>query len=230
MSAVIAAGGFGERFGGEVPKQFAELEGEPVVIRSLKPFILHPDCSGIAVAVPGGWVDWMKREIRNQGWRDRVKVVKGGEYRGDSVYAGLRALKETDVVMIHDAARPFIPLELITTAARKAWEYGGAAAAIPVSDTLKREKDGIVNGTITRAGLWRVQTPQAFRYKIIMKAYKIARKLGFQGTDDAVLLERFTGIKVKLVPGSDLNIKITTPDDLYLARAVVRILSEKIID
>lgn len=226
LSAVIAAGGKADRFGQDIPKQFIELEGVPIVVRSIEPFVKHPECTGVAVAVPAEWVDWMKGQVKERNWKDIVKVVKGGKQRGDSVYAGLKALKETDIVLVHDAARPFITTEMITKTAMKAWEYGGAAAAVPITDTIKRERDGIIIGTINRNGLWRVQTPQAFRFKVIMKVYKIARKQDFQGTDDAALLERFTGIKVKLVPGSEINIKITTPEDLKFAAAFARIMDE----
>ena len=222
LSAVIAGGGVGARCGGEIPKQFQELDGIPVILRTIRKFVQHPECSAIAVVVPADWTDWMRKQVRAMEWRDKVRVVKGGAERGDSVFAGLKALKETDVVVIHDAARPFLTSEMITESAKRAWEYGGATTAVPVTDTLKRENEGVISGTVRRKGLYRVQTPQGFRFKIIMKAYKISRKIGFSGTDDCVLLERFTGIKVKLVKGSNLNIKITTPEDFDIAEAIIR--------
>lgn len=222
VSTVIAAGGSGDRFGGDIPKQFLDIEGEPMVVRAIKPFLEAENLKIIAVAVPLDWINWMKAQVKDRDWGKIVKVVQGGANRGESVFAGLKAVKDSDVVHIHDAARPFTTLRMLAEASKKAWEYGGAAVAIPVKDTLKRETEGIIASTINRENLWRIQTPQTFRTKVILKAYKIAMKLGFMGTDDCVLLERFTGIKVKLVQGSELNIKITTPEDLELAKAIAR--------
>jgi len=222
ISAIIAAGGSGNRFGGEIPKQFMDLENEPVVIRSIFPFLEMDYLKSIAVAVPAEWMDWMRDQIKDRKWSKYVKVVQGGAHRGESVYAGLEIVKDSDVVHIHDAARPFLTKKMLTEAAKKAWEYGGAAVAVPVKDTLKKEDEGLIVSTVSRENLWQVQTPQTFRTKVILKAYKIAMNLGFQGTDDCVLLERLTGIKVKLVQGSELNIKITQPEDFKLAAAIVR--------
>lgn len=225
-AVVIAAGGSADRFGGNIPKQFLDLGGEPVVIRALKPFLKEPELKTVAVAVHRDWMDWMKEQLCRRGWDKKVKVVPGGAHRGESVFNGLKAIKDTDIVHIHDAARPFVNLRMITEAAKRAWEYGGAAVAIPVKDTIKKENEGIIAATFSRDNLWRVQTPQSFRTKVILKAYKIAMKLGFQGTDDCVLLEKLTGIKVRLIQGSELNIKITTPEDFLLAQAITRMLDE----
>jgi len=226
IAAVIAAGGIGERFGSDTPKQFLEIEGVPIVVRAIKPFLLQPGMKSIAVVVPVNWLNWMKDKVKEYDLGKMVKVIKGGSHRGESVYNGLKALKETDIVHIHDAARPFITRELLERVSQKAWEYGGAAVAVPVKDTVKKESDGVIVSTLNRDNLWRVQTPQTFRTKVIQKAYKVAVKLGFQGTDDCVLLERLTGIKVKLVPGSELNIKITTPEDYVLSKAIAKVLDE----
>ena len=225
ISAVIAAGGSGDRFGGDIPKQFMELENEPVIIRSIMPFLEMEYLRAIAVSVPADWLNWMRDQVKQRNWNKIVKVVQGGAHRGESVYAGLKAVKDSDIVHIHDAARPFLTSRMLTDAAQKAWEYGGAAVAVPVKDTLKKESEGIISSTVNRENLWQVQTPQTFRTKVIIKAYKIAMNLGFRGTDDCVLLERLTGIKVKLVQGSDLNIKITRPEDFQLASAIVKLNS-----
>ena len=221
ISVVIPAGGGGVRFGGGTPKQFLRLEGAPVIIRAMSPFYAHHRCAKIAVAVHPDWLDWMKIRVDERLWDDKVIVISGGAERGDSVYAGLKALPETDVVLIHDAVRPFVTEKMINETASAAMEYGGAAAAIPVSDTLKRENNGFIADTVSRENLWRVQTPQAFRYREILNAYKAAEKAGFKGTDDCVLAEKFAGTRIKLVMGSESNIKITLPEDLEMAKKLV---------
>jgi len=221
ISVVIPAGGGGVRFGGDTPKQFLPLEGVPVIIRAMSPFYAHHRCAKIAVAVHPNWLDWMNIQVNERLWDDKVEVTAGGAERGDSVYAGLKALPETDVVLIHDAVRPFVTEKMITETAAAAVKYGGAAAAIPLSDTLKREKDGFIENTVDRENLWRVQTPQAFRYREIIKAYEAAEKAGYKGTDDCVLTEKFAGTRIKLVMGSESNIKITLPEDLEMAKKLV---------
>ncbi|MBC8204343.1 2-C-methyl-D-erythritol 4-phosphate cytidylyltransferase [bacterium] len=230
IAAVIAAGGAGTRMGGDVPKQFRMLNGQPLIMQTLKPFYQSPHCLQIVVAAHPDWKKWMKERINESGWKDKVKVVTGGKERGDSVYSGLKALNKPDIVLIHDAVRPFINEEMMNEAAKKAWEYGGAAAAVPILDTIKREDEGIIKSTVNRTHLYQVQTPQAFRYNIIMKAYRIARKNGFQATDDCMLLEKYTGIKIKLVPGSRLNIKITEPEDFILAEAIAEVKSRLMVE
>ena len=208
--------------GGDIPKQFRLLAGSPMVIHTIKPFFEYGSCAQIIVAVHPEWKEWVQSILDDMGWSSKVKVVYGGEKRGDSVYHGLKALKRADIVLVHDAVRPFVSVRMIEEAAQKAWEYGGAAIAVPIIDTVKREDEGIIRSTVNRSKLWQVQTPQAFRYNIIMKAYEIAQRNGFNATDDCRLLEKYTGIKVKLVLGSRLNIKITTPEDFLLAKAIMK--------
>jgi 2-C-methyl-D-erythritol 4-phosphate cytidylyltransferase len=136
----------------------------------------------------------------------------------------LKTLEKGDIVLIHDAVRPFINRQMIDDCISMAEEYGASAVAVPVTDTLKKEKFGFIEDTLNRQGLWRVQTPQAFRYQDISEAYELAIKVGFRGTDDCVLYEKFLGKKVKIVPGSNLNIKITTAEDLKLAKALLSTL------
>ena len=220
FSVVIAAGGAGKRFGSDKPKQFLEIQGEPVIIRALAPFCAHPHSRKIVVAVHLDWFDWLEQELSGRKFGDCIKLVPGGEERSDSVYAGLQALDHPGIVLIHDAARPFVSLKMISDSALAASEFGAAAVAVPVTDTLKKEKDGYIAETVDRTGLWRVQTPQAFRYEDIMKAYKLARKDGYKGTDDCVLVEKYLGMKVKIVRGAGYNIKITTPEDLKIAETL----------
>ena len=217
FSVVIAAGGTGTRFGGDKPKQFHELQGEPVIIRTLAPFCAHPHCRKIIIAVHPDWFDWLENVLAGKRFGDCIRLVPGGAERADSVYAGLQILDRPEIVLIHDAARPFVNLKMISNSVEAAHRHGAAAVAVRVTDTLKREQEGYIAETVDRAGLWRVQTPQAFRYADIMKAYQLARADGYKGTDDCVLVEKYLGMKVKIVPGANFNIKITTPDDLKIA-------------
>ena len=221
FSVVVAAGGTGERFGADKPKQFLPLQGEPVVIRSMAPFCVHPFCRNIIVAVHRDWFQWLDDEMNiHHSWGTCIGIVPGGEERADSVYAGLKAIIDKEIVLIHDAARPFVSIKMINDSVLAAQEYGAAAVAVPVTDTIKREKDSFISETVERAGLWRVQTPQAFRYDVIMKAHKMAQEDGFKGTDDCMLVERYLDTKIKIVQGADFNIKITGPEDMKIASAL----------
>ena len=217
ISVVIAAGGTGARFGDTIPKQFHQIRNIPLIIRTLKPFYNYQHCAKIVVAVHPQWIEWMEEQIEMNDYRDKVQIVEGGLERGDSVYNGLKSLPETNIALIHDAVRPFIDERIIRDTSRAAMEYGAAAAAIPVTDTLKLENDGFIQETIDRQRLWRVQTPQAFKYDIIMRAYAEAAQNSFQATDDCTLVEKFTATKIKLIMGSEYNIKITTPEDMEIA-------------
>jgi len=221
FAVIIAAGGSGTRFGGDIPKQFQYLQGEPIVIRAMAPFCVHPFCRRIAVVVHKDWFDWMDEQLSiHHPWGTCVSIVPGGQQRGDSVYAGLKAIADPGIVLIHDAARPFVSVNMINETVLAAEEFGASAVAVPVTDTIKREEEGFIDGTVDRSGLWRVQTPQGFRYKDILKAYGMARKEGFYGTDDCILVEKYLGMKIKIIPGGDYNIKITTQEDLKIASAL----------
>jgi 2-C-methyl-D-erythritol 4-phosphate cytidylyltransferase len=220
VSVIIAGGGSASRFGGDTPKQFLSLAGEPVIVRAIKPFAEYPDCRAIAVAIPAGWFEWMTEMVNRKGWSHKIRIVPGGKERGDSVYNGLKALPRSDVVLIHDAGRPFVTMEMIDEVANSAMEYGGAVIAIPVTDTLKRESDGFIIETVDRWNLWRMQTPQAFRYDVIVSAYDQAMRDRFYSTDDCAIVEKYADVKIKLVLGSERNIKITTKEDFAIAEAL----------
>lgn len=153
---------------------------------------------------------------------NKVKfLVAGGSERQYSVFNGLREVSsKCEVVLIHDGARPFIREECIINSIKSAWEYGASCAAVPVKDTIKSaDANGFISETLERSTLWSIQTPQTFRYEIIMDAHRKALEDGFTGTDDAVLVER-QNFKVKLVMGGYDNIKITTIEDLVMAEAI----------
>lgn len=223
VGVLIPAGGRGERAGGGEPKQFRLLAGQPVLLRSIRPFASHPDVGQIVVALPAevaanppGWL----REAAG----DRVRLVAGGATRATSVREALRALAPGHgVVLVHDAARPMVTREEIDAVIAGARAGEGAVPAVPVADTLKRAlDDGRVVETPTRVGLWRALTPQGFPRPVLEAAFARAETLGELGaTDDAAMVEAL-GTTVRLVPGSHRNIKLTTPDDFALVEAWLR--------
>lgn len=146
---------------------------------------------------------------------------QGGDERQHSVYKGLKAVKQEKIVLVHDGARPFIKHEQIDELIAEAEQTGAAILAVPVKDTIKRVQDLQVSETIERSSLWAVQTPQAFRLSLLMKAHAEAERKGFLGTDDASLVEQMEGGSVRVVEGSYTNIKLTTPDDLTSAEAIM---------
>ena len=221
VCAVVPAGGTGIRMGGTVPKQFLELNGKPILYYTLKTL---QDCgiiSELILVVPekeydNACTDWLgKPEIV-------TKVVVGGKKRQDSVYNGFCELSQkTEIVLVHDGVRPFLSHQMIQKSVDAAREYGAAITAIPVNDTIKRVDDsGLVSQTVDRDGLWRVQTPQVFRYELLQEAFKKANSEKFYGTDEGTLIEHL-GKPVKVVEGSEQNIKITRPEDLRLSEILI---------
>jgi 2-C-methyl-D-erythritol 4-phosphate cytidylyltransferase len=213
---VIVAAGLGRRFGGNVPKQFLELGGEPILLRAIRAFEEHAAIAELVVVLPPFYAaappEWLRARP--------VKVVPGGAERGASVWNGLAALDPNlDTVLVHDGARPFVTSDIITRVIQ-ATPGGGAIAAVPVADTLKRvQADGLITETVERATLWQAQTPQGFPRALLVRAYQRARAEGRGGTDEAELVERL-GVRVRVVLGSPTNVKITRPEDLPLAEAL----------
>jgi len=220
-AAIITAAGAGIRMGGDQLKQFMELAGRPILAVTLDRFDLCPDIDGIVLVVPPGKVDYCRREIVEKYESAKVKkVVAGGEKRQDSVRLGLEATEGYyPLVLIHDGVRPLVPPELISRIVRAASQYRAVIPAIAARETVKEaDRDGLVVKTHDRRCLWLVQTPQAFRYEDILEAHRRALEENWEEiTDDALLMER-TGVPVKIIEGSEENIKITTPQDLELAR------------
>ena len=174
----------------------------------------------VVVAVPRGMEEQARSEARAAGLQAPVKLVEGGGERQDSVRIALALTSaESELVMVHDASRPFASAELCRACLAAAARSGGAIAAIAVADTLKRVEDRTIRATIPRAGLFQAQTPQAFRRDLLVAAHLRAEREACAVTDDAELVERFGG-KVEIVEGSPLNLKITTPADLKLAQAL----------
>ncbi|PYM29706.1 MAG: 2-C-methyl-D-erythritol 4-phosphate cytidylyltransferase [Candidatus Rokuibacteriota bacterium] len=213
VAVLIPAGGVGARLGGRTPKQFLRLGREAILVATIRHFRRHPRVAAIVVAAPAAHVARARR-LLSAG----VTVVAGGATRQDSVRLALEAAPHgVPIALVHDAVRPFVTRSLVDAVLAAARADGAAICAVPVAETVKRVRDGLVEATVERAGLWAVQTPQAFRTEILREAHDKARRDGVAGTDDAMLVERL-GHGVRVVPGLPGNVKITTPDDLRRAR------------
>jgi 2-C-methyl-D-erythritol 4-phosphate cytidylyltransferase len=222
VAAVIPAGGTGTRLGRRTPKQFLTIGGVPILAATVRHFTTHPGVSAVIVAAPPGLLEHARRVLAPYRHRGRLAVVAGGAERQESVSHALAAVGPTvDIVVVHDAVRPFISRPLIDAVVRAAIETGAAICAVPIADTVKRVRGEFVETTIDRSTLWAVQTPQAFRTHLLRAAHDQARRDGTLGTDDAMLVERL-GHPVRVVRGSEANVKITTPEDLRRARAAAR--------
>lgn len=215
--ALIVAAGSGTRLGGEVPKQYLPLAGRAVLRHSVETFLRHPAIAGVRVVISAEHRALYDSAVAAL---PILPPVAGGASRQDSVRNGLESLADLrpDRVLIHDAARPFLTGEIVDRTLAALDDSPGAVVAVPVTDTLKRGQEGRVTGTIDRGGLWRAQTPQAFRYADILAAHRQAK--GAAMTDDAAVAEA-AGLPVKLVMGAEDNFKITTADDLRRAERLV---------
>ncbi|MBW2198418.1 MAG: 2-C-methyl-D-erythritol 4-phosphate cytidylyltransferase [Deltaproteobacteria bacterium] len=222
VSAIIVAAGKGVRMKGRIRKQYLDLSGRPVLGHSAMTFDACSLIDEIFIVVPKDEIDYCQKNIVSLlELKTRVNLIPGGDQRQDSVYNGLQAIdKKTTTVVIHDGVRPFIHPENLTACIFGAKDFGACILAVPVADTLKRvNKSGIVDRTLFRENIWLAQTPQAFQYGLILKAHETARRDGYAGTDDASLVERL-GKDVRIINGSKFNIKITTQEDLDVARAM----------
>ncbi|MDR7417147.1 MAG: 2-C-methyl-D-erythritol 4-phosphate cytidylyltransferase [Armatimonadota bacterium] len=219
--AIIAAAGRGNRLRREEPKALVMLAGLPLVVRAALPFQRCPLVEEIVVVAPEGNLEDVGTWVRRCSLSKIHAVVPGGPQRQDSVGRGLEALRGAEVVLVHDGARPLLEEGLVGRVAQAAAEYGAVVPALPVHDTLKRVRGGLIEQTVDRTGIWVAQTPQGFRIELLRAAHARARAEGFYGTDDAVLVERL-GHPVHVVPGSARNLKITTPEDLLVAEALLR--------
>ncbi|MFT4402508.1 2-C-methyl-D-erythritol 4-phosphate cytidylyltransferase [Bacillus sp. SW14] len=218
---VILAAGQGKRMKAGRNKLFIELKGDPVIIHTLKVFDSHRPCEKIILVINEREREDFQQMLTNYRFQTAIELVAGGDERQHSVYKGLKAVKQEKIVLVHDGARPFIKHEQIDELVDEAEQAGAAILAVPVKDTIKRVQDLQVSETIERSSLWAVQTPQAFRLSLLMKAHAEAEHKGFLGTDDASLVEEMEGVSVRVVEGRYTNIKLTTPDDLTSAEAIM---------
>jgi 2-C-methyl-D-erythritol 4-phosphate cytidylyltransferase len=212
VAAIIVAAGSSSRMSG-VDKLLAPLGGKPLIAYSIEAFATHDAIDEVVVVTSEPNLEAVSKLADG-----RARVVLGGKRRRDSVLIGLRAVDGCDYVVVHDAARPLVDAAMIDEALRGAEEVGASLCAVPVSDTVKRaDSTGKVSSTVTREGLWLAQTPQAFRADLLLRAHET---IDIDVTDDAALIE-LLGEPVKLVMGSARNIKVTLPEDLALAEALI---------
>ena len=217
VAAIIPAAGLGVRMGFH-KKQLLRLEGVPILVHTLRKFAACPAITEIWIAAPPENLAEIQEIVSKENPGKSVRVVAGGARRQDSVENCLRALSpDTDLVAVHDAVRPFVSPELISSVIEEAAKTGAAILGILSVDTVKQVERTRIRGTIPRERIVLAQTPQVFRYEILLRAFDKAREEGFQTTDESSLVEHL-GLEVTVVPGSDRNIKITTPSDLELAR------------
>jgi len=216
VSAILAAGGRGLRLGHAQPKQLLEIAGRPILERSVSLLQEHPDVDEVIVALPEELVENPPAYLLNT--TKPLRVVKGGARRQDSVAAAFRLVSDrADVVVVHDAARPFATSGLLTKTIAAAAESGAALAALEARDTVKKVADGVVSATLDRHTIFLAQTPQAFRRDVLRDALAVSG----DATDEAALAER-AGNPVRIVAGEASNIKVTTPEDLVIAEAIGR--------
>ncbi|MGA9673479.1 MAG: 2-C-methyl-D-erythritol 4-phosphate cytidylyltransferase [Terracidiphilus sp.] len=225
--AILPAAGLGTRMAGAQPKQFLALNGIPILIHSLRAFASVERVTGIYVAVRKPEIERVEAQIAEYGLADRVKVVEGGDNRQESVSHALAALpaESDDVVLVHDAVRPLIDAATIDRTIDAVQLHGAAIVGLPAVDTIKQVErtahGALVVSTIPREYVVMAQTPQGFRFGILQRAFAEATADGFLGTDEASVVER-AGNPVAVVPGSQVNLKITKPGDLELAEFYLR--------
>jgi 2-C-methyl-D-erythritol 4-phosphate cytidylyltransferase len=223
--ALIPAAGMGKRMGAGSNKQYLLLGGIPILAHTLRVFEDAPFIDGIYLVSPEQEIPFCQTEVVNRFRFTKVRsIVAGGAERQHSVLNGLNSIEEAgaeDLVLIHDGVRPFVPLDVVRQAAEAADQFGASVVAVPVKDTVKLVRDGVIAETPPREQLWFAQTPQAFRFGLIRDAHLKAQAEGFLGTDDASLMER-QGTPVHVVMGEYRNIKITTPEDMALAEAFLK--------
>jgi 2-C-methyl-D-erythritol 4-phosphate cytidylyltransferase len=233
VAVILPAAGLGTRMGkgsaektGTSRKQFMLLDGSPILIHTVRKFAASDRITDIVVAVRGEDTEWVAEMLGSEFPASRVRVVEGGNSRQQSVENALASLApDTDLVAVHDAVRPFITIETIHNVIDEAARCGAAIVGVPAIDTVKQVTRGTdhvrIRSTLPREKLVMAQTPQVFRYELLMRAFDSARGDGFTGTDESSLVERLD-VEVSVVSGSDRNIKITKPGDMDLANLFFR--------
>ena len=223
ISAIILAGGKGKRMASAISKQFIDIKGKPIIYYTLKKFIENKKIDNIIVVLPEDEVKYFKENILKKYELRINKIVIGGKERQDSVYNALKSLKNssTDIVLIHDGARPFISERIINEGIKFAEIYGAAAPGVMPKDTIKvkNEKNFSID-TPNRANLVSIQTPQVFKFDEILECHEKIRYNGEKVTDDTMVVEKY-GYSVYLYDGEYTNIKVTTPEDLILAERLI---------
>jgi len=216
---VIAAGGTGTRMNAGAPKQFLEIAGKPIILHTVEAIASLEAVDQIIIALPMEHIPQAEAIFIRQSLRIRPQCVIGGDHRQASVRNGCACVHpDTDVILVHDAVRPFCPLEVMTRVLETAWETGAAVPGLPATETIQRvSRDGLILETPPREELYAIQTPQGFHAGLLLEALDSAEAEGFHGTDESSAVRRI-GHTVTVVPGSPDNIKITRPMDMELAQ------------
>lgn len=231
-TAIVLAGGSGHRMKSSVKKQFMPLGGKPLLFYPLEAFQKSDYIDRIVLVTGADETEYCRREIKERFLFDKIsEITAGGAERYDSVYRGLTACgSDTDIVFIHDGARPFVTGEMIRKSYDAAAEYQAGTVGMPVKDTIRiADSRGFSLQTPDRSSVWQIQTPQTFRYSLALEAYRKLEESGCCGndgsrlhiTDDAMVVEYYAGVRAKLVEGSYENIKITTPEDLIFGEGIL---------
>jgi 2-C-methyl-D-erythritol 4-phosphate cytidylyltransferase len=219
---IVPAAGSGTRIGGGIKKQFLPLKGKPIIVHTLQQFEHCPDVDEVALALPESAMSEMEAIVGRFRLHKVSKMIVGGAKRQDSVRHVLNRLllKDSDIILVHDGVRPFIETKRIAHLLKVCKEYDAAVLAVQPKDTIRRSTGGgFFDQTLDRTALWLIQTPQAFRAKLLVRAFEQAKKDKFYSTDEAALVERL-GVKIRIVEGSYDNIKITTLEDLELGQLI----------
>ncbi len=223
VGAIVPAGGVGKRLGAKGHKSFVKLAGEPMLVWSLRALDLTREINQIVLVVHPDDLAAARRLVAAKRFRKVSRIVAGGDTRMQSVACGLAALApEMEWVLVHDAARPLVTGDLIRAVVRGGIRFGAAIAAVPVIPTIKEVDKGAVVATLDRTRLWEVQTPQVFRRDLLEEAHLSGRADGIEATDDSMLVERLSRRRVRIVMGSHRNLKVTTPEDLAIAEALIK--------
>ncbi|MBU3137309.1 2-C-methyl-D-erythritol 4-phosphate cytidylyltransferase [Clostridium gasigenes] len=221
VSAIILAGGRGKRMGSEISKQYIEIKGKPILYYTLKKFIDCKSIDSITLVLPEDEIEYCRREILVRYSLNIDNIVAGGKERQDSVCNGLESMINTNIVLIHDGARPFVSNKIIEQGIKFAKLYGAAAPGVTPKDTIKiKNKESFSVDTPNRQNLVAIQTPQVFDFNTILECHKKIKKDNVVVTDDTMVVELY-GNKVYLYDGDYTNIKVTTPEDLILAERLV---------
>ncbi|MBU5269798.1 2-C-methyl-D-erythritol 4-phosphate cytidylyltransferase [Clostridium cochlearium] len=223
--AIIVAAGKGRRMGLKTNKVFMEVEKKPIIQYSIECFESHPDIHEIVIVAAENEIKKVEYIIKSNNIKKVKKVVEGGNTRKESVLNGLKAIKNSDIVVIHDGARPFINHNLISEGIKYANTYGACTCAVPPKDTIKvKDELGFIKGSLNRDSLISIQTPQSFKYKLIWEGHNQNIDKNINITDDTSLME-YLGHKVFIYDGEYTNIKITTKEDLIFAKEIVKNLN-----
>ena len=217
---VLPAAGSGKRMGAGQNKLFLTLVDKPILVHTLAVFERDENCTGIWLAVKDEEREFIESLLVNYHITKVKGLPTGGAERQHSVYSCIKEMQAVEVVLVHDAARPFITIPTITKLATTAYEKGAAIAGVRAKDTMKIVENGLIKETVDRDSLWMIQTPQAFRFDLLAEAEDVAEKVGFLGTDEAMLVERL-GHDIHIVESSYENVKMTTQEDLIFGEAIL---------